>query len=198
MSTSLLNKTSEKIHPPKIMALTSPSHYDVLGLTPTILSSQPDPSTLIKQAYRRALLRHHPDKAASTSTSSASSSASLPSHSRSSNSQLYTVDQITQAFTILSSPHQRSTYDAGLRLSRANAGDSQARFQTGIENVDLDDLPFDEEGERWYRSCRCGNNHGYAFQETDLEEVEHEGVLMVGCQDCSLWLKVHFAVVEDA
>ncbi|KAK1250405.1 hypothetical protein MKX08_010408 [Trichoderma sp. CBMAI-0020] len=179
----------------QIMALTSPSHYDVLGLTPTLLSSQPDPSTLIKQAYRRALLRHHPDKAASSSTPS---SASLPSHSRPSNSQLYTIDQITQAFTILSSPHQRSTYDAGLRLSRANAGDSQARFQTGIENVDLDDLPFDEEGERWYRSCRCGNNHGYAFQETDLEEVEHEGVLMVGCQDCSLWLKVHFAVAEEA
>lgn len=177
------------------MALTSPSHYDVLGLTPTILSSQPDPSTLIKQAYRRALLRHHPDKAASLSTSS---SASLPSHARLSNSQFYTVDQITQAFTVLSSPHQRSTYDAGLRLSRANVGDSQARFQTGIENVDLDDLPFDEEGEHWYRSCRCGNDHGYSFQETDLEEVEHEGVLMVGCQDCSLWLKVHFAVVEDA
>ncbi|UKZ87906.1 uncharacterized protein TrAFT101_003678 [Trichoderma asperellum] len=178
------------------MALTSPSHYDVLGLTPTILSSQHDPSTLIKQAYRRALLRHHPDKAASSSTSS--SSASLPPHARSSNTQLYTVDQITQAFTILSSPHQRNTYDAGLRLSRANAGDSQARFQTGIENVDLDDLPFDEEGERWYRSCRCGNDQGYSFQETDLEEVEHEGVLMVGCQDCSLWLKVHFAVVDDA
>ncbi|KAL7927710.1 CSL zinc finger domain-containing protein [Trichoderma austrokoningii] len=171
------------------MALPSPSHYDVLGLTPTILSSQPDPSTLIKQAYRRALLRHHPDKAAS----------SLPSNPKPSNPQLYTIDQITQAFTILSSPHQRSTYDAGLRLSRANnAGDSQARFQTGIENVDLDDLPFDEGGERWYRSCRCGNDHGYSFQETDLEGVEHEGVLMVGCQDCSLWLKVHFAVVEDA
>lgn len=178
------------------MALSSPSHYDVLGLTPTILSSQPDPSTFIKQAYRRALLRHHPDKATPSLTSS--SSTSLPSHSISSNSQLYTVDQITQAFTILSSPHQRSTYDAGLRLSRANAGDSQARFQTGIENVDLDDLPFDEEGECWYRSCRCGNDHGYSFHETDLEEVEHEGVLMVGCQDCSLWLKVHFAVADDA
>ncbi|KAM0252139.1 hypothetical protein ACHAQJ_007879 [Trichoderma viride] len=180
------------------MALSSPSHYQVLGLTPTILSSQHDPSTLIKQAYRRALLRYHPDKAASAVTSSVPQSVSSPSLSRPSNSQLYTVDQITQAFTTLSSPQQRSSYDAGLRLSRANGDDSHVRFQTGIENIDLDDLQFDEEEERWYRSCRCGNDRGYSFQETDLEEVEHEGLLMVGCQDCSLWLKVHFAVVEDA
>ncbi|RFU79107.1 diphthamide biosynthesis 4 [Trichoderma arundinaceum] len=179
------------------MVPSSPSHYEILGLTPTILSSQHDPSTLIKQAYRRALLRHHPDKAVAAATSTASSSVSSSSQPRASNSQLYTIDQITQAFTILSSPRQRSTYDASLRLSRANGDDSQARFQTGIENVDLDDLQFDEEEERWYRSCRCGNDRGYTFQETDLEEVEHEGVLMVGCQDCSLWLKVHFAVMED-
>ncbi|PTB59056.1 hypothetical protein M431DRAFT_516205 [Trichoderma harzianum CBS 226.95] len=162
----------------------------ILGLTPTLLNSQHDPSTLIKQAYRRALLRHHPDKAAAA-TPSVSLSASSPS-------QLYTIDQITQAFTILSSPRQRSTYDANLRLTRANGDGSQARFQTGIENVDLDDLQFDEGEERWYRSCRCGNDRGYSFQESDLEEVEHEGVLMVGCHDCSLWLKVHFAVVDEA
>ncbi|KAL7935027.1 hypothetical protein V8C35DRAFT_300486 [Trichoderma chlorosporum] len=172
------------------MAISSPSHYEILGLSPTILNSQHDPSTLIKQAYRRALLRHHPDKAAA-----ATPSASL---SVSSTSQLYTIDQITQAFTILSSPHQRSTYDANLRLTRTSGDGSHARFQTGIENVDLDDLQFDEGQERWYRSCRCGNDRGYSFQESDLEEVEHDGVLMVGCHDCSLWLKVHFAVVEEA
>ncbi|KAL7943471.1 hypothetical protein V8C42DRAFT_329146 [Trichoderma barbatum] len=171
------------------MALSSPSHYEVLGLTPTILNSQHDPSTLIKHAYRRALLRHHPDKVAAA-TPSVSSSAS-------SSSQLYTIDQITQAFTVLSSPSQRTTYDTNLRLTRANGNDSQVRFQTGIENVDLDDLQFDEGEERWYRSCRCGNDRGYSFEETDLEEVEHEGVLMVGCHDCSLWLKVHFAVMEE-
>jgi hypothetical protein len=35
------------------------------------------------------------------------------------------------------------------------------------------------------------------FGEADLIEVEDDGELMVGCQDCSLWLKVHFAVVDD-
>ncbi|KAK5990353.1 Diphthamide biosynthesis protein 4 [Cladobotryum mycophilum] len=151
------------------------THYEVLGLTPALLDSQDDPSILIKQAYRRALLRHHPDKAAPNP-----------------------LDQIGQAFSTLSSPRQRSEYDAHQRLSRATANTSdQIRFQTGVENVDLDDLEFDEDGDRWYRSCRCGNDRGYSFQEDDLVEVEHEGVLMVGCQDCSLWLKVHFAVMQE-
>ncbi|KAK1241696.1 hypothetical protein MKX07_007519 [Trichoderma sp. CBMAI-0711] len=145
------------------MAAPSPSHYDVLNLSPSILNSQHDPSTLIKQAYRRALLRHHPDKASATSTTpSISSSSSLSPTSSASQTrplapQLYTIDQITQAFTVLSSPSQRSTYDATLRLARANGEATQTRFQTGIENVDLDDLQFDEAEERWYRSCRCGN-----------------------------------------
>ncbi|KAL7819057.1 hypothetical protein V8C26DRAFT_395848 [Trichoderma gracile] len=184
------------------MAATSPSHYEVLNLSPSILNSQHDPSTLIKQAYRRALLRHHPDKASTTPTPSSVTSSS-PSSSRTqttrlSATQIYTIDQITQAFTVLSSPSQRSTYDAALRLSRANGeATAHARFQTGIENVDLDDLQFDEAEERWYRSCRCGNDRGYSFDEEDLEAVEQEGVLMVGCHDCSLWLKVHFAVAED-
>ncbi|KAL6895535.1 hypothetical protein HDV57DRAFT_479725 [Trichoderma longibrachiatum] len=183
------------------MAVSSPSHYDVLNLSPSILNSQHDPSTLIKQAYRRALLRHHPDKASTSTAPSVSSSTSTStptSQTRpSSASQLYTIDQITKAFTVLSSPSQRSTYDATLRLARSNGEATQTRFQTGIENVDLDDLPFDEAEERWYRSCRCGNERGYSFNEEDLEEVEQEGVLMVGCHDCSLWLKVHFAVAED-
>ncbi|RDA83269.1 hypothetical protein CP532_0989 [Ophiocordyceps camponoti-leonardi (nom. inval.)] len=69
--------------------------------------------------------------------------------------------------------------------------------RTGVENVDLDDLPFDEDGGRWYRSCRCGNDRGYSFDETDLADVAEEGLLLVGCLDCSLWLRVHFAAVDD-
>ncbi len=65
------------------------------------------------------------------------------------------------------------------------------------ENVDLDDLEYDESAESWSRSCRCGNPRGYLFGETDLEEAADYGELMVGCSDCSLWLRVHFAVVED-
>lgn len=177
------------------MNATDPTHYEILGLTPSILSeSRQDPSTLLKKAYHGALLRHHPDKQPSSSSSSIPSCTASDSIS---GSKTYTVDQIATAFAVLSSPGQRIEYDASLRQSQALAGSATPKFQTGVENVDLDDLPFDEEMERWHRSCRCGNDRGYLFGEDDLVEVEDEGVLLVGCQDCSLWLRVHFAVLDD-
>lgn len=159
------------------------THYQVLKLTPALLDTQHDPSSLIKRAYHRALLQNHPDKATSSSSSSPS---------------FYTIDQITRAFNVLSSPKQRADYDTSLRLqSNGDGSPLGAKFQTGVENVDLDDLDFDEAKECWYRGCRCGNDRGYLFHEADLVEVEDEGELLVGCLDCSLWLRVHFAVVED-
>lgn len=163
-----------------------PTHYEVLGLTPSLLDAQHDPSTLIKRAYHRALLRHHPDKAQD----------SLPSP-RPEKPASFTVDQITTALAVLSSPRQRATYDAGLRVSRSQAPGAGSGFQTGVADVDLDDLDFDEAAGCWFRSCRCGNARAYSFREEDLVEAGDEGELMVGCQDCSLWLRVHFAVVED-
>ncbi|KAG6038199.1 hypothetical protein E4U41_004451 [Claviceps citrina] len=171
------------------------THYTILGLTPSAIDASSPSSTLLllKKAYRRALLRHHPDKQIPSSTSTSSPVGC-------------TVDQISTAFAVLSSPARRAEYDASLRQSRrggplaaaAAAGSAKAEFQTGVENVDLDDLLFDEASERWYRSCRCGNGRGYLFGEDDLVEVEDEGVLLVGCQDCSLWLRVHFAVLNDS
>lgn len=38
---------------------------------------------------------------------------------------------------------------------------------------------------------------GYVFGEGDLEEAADFGEVMVGCLDCSLWLRVHFAVMEE-
>ncbi|OAA43200.1 Diphthamide biosynthesis protein 4 [Metarhizium rileyi] len=167
-----------------------PTHYEALNLTPALIDDSPDAARLIKKAYHRALLRNHPDKTIS--------SAKPP------NAHVYSIDQITAAFTVLSSLRQRTEYDAELRRAHALPGSAgpgsgpRCLFQTGVENVDLDDLPYDESKERWYKSCRCGNETGYLFGEEDLMEVEDEGELMVGCQDCSLWLRVHFAVVEDS
>ena len=168
------------------------THYQVLNLTPTILDEQQDPSSLVKRAYRRALLQNHPDKA----SASAENSGALTAETTSRN---FSIDQITTAFTVLSSPSQRAAYNAALRLQQHD-GDVpglSTKFQTGVEIVDLDDLPFSETDACWHRACRCGNDRGYLFHEQDLEEAGDEGELMVGCMDCSLWLKVHFAVVED-
>lgn len=158
------------------------THYQVLGITPSIIDSHNDPPALLKRAYRRALLQNHPDKAGDGSKAT-----------------IFTVDQITIAFNVLSSSRDRAAYDNSLRLARPadNEGHSQTNFQTGVENVDLDDLPYDEKTSSWYRGCRCGNDRAYVFSEDDLEACGDEGELMVGCLDCSLWLRVYFAVVED-
>ncbi|KAF9774282.1 hypothetical protein IL306_007737 [Fusarium sp. DS 682] len=153
---------------------------EVLNLTPTLLDTQHDSTPLIKRAYHQALLRNHPDKVASSDPSTIS----------------FTVDQITTALNILSNPSSRAAYDATLRVSRQSEK-RDGSYQTGVENIDLDDLAFDEDQECWYRPCRCGNEHSYEFREADLEEVSDEGELVVGCLDCSLWLRVHFAVMED-
>ncbi|RSM16992.1 Diphthamide biosynthesis protein 4 [Fusarium ambrosium] len=145
------------------------THYQVLNLTATLLDTQQDPTPLIKRAYHRALLRNHPDKVAASDSS-----------------DFFTVDQITTALNVLSSPSSRAAYDAALRVSRpAGAASRDAAFQTGVENIDLDDLAFDEDDECWYRPCRCGNERSYVFRETDLEEVSDEGELVVACLDCN-------------
>lgn len=165
----------------------APTYYDILGISEALLQEQADPSRIIKKAYHRAILRNHPDK--SRVTDSVSYAQSMPTSSS------LSIDQISEAFRVLSNPRTRADYDRS--LSGARRGLAMHSFQTGIESMDLDDLEFDETENYWFRGCRCGNLKGYLVREADLEEVEDQGELIVGCQDCSLWLKVHFAVLKD-
>lgn len=188
-----------------------PTHYDVLGLTPAMLDDvvasrlhdrrgrEPSSSPLVKRAYRRALLRNHPDKA-QVAAAAADACSPAPSPSAPRPVARYTVDQISQAFDVLSSPARRSAYDAALGLAHARPGSAPAHFRTGVENVDLDDLPrdADADADRWSRPCRCGDPRGYSFGEADLMDAADDGLLMVGCRGCSLWLVVHFAAVDEA
>lgn len=207
-----------------------PTHYEILDLPKSLLEdASPEQTTqIIKRAYHRALLRHHPDKAVTISSapptqkpSSGVSSSNSSSNSNSSTSKTtsttttsYTIDQIITAHTILSTPSTKKLYDQSLRTSNVggmnnNNNDNDATFQTGIETIDLDDLSSTDTADNtqeeespppttfWWKSCRCGNPQGFRFGEADLEEAGELGELIVGCQDCSLWLRVHFAVVVD-
>lgn len=206
--------------------MSQPTHYEVLSL-PQNLSDLAGPEQAIRQAYRRALLRHHPDKAKAAATATGAvavpicipllpNSASMRTSQQNQPAAAYTIDQITTAYTTLSSPTLRSEYDTHLRLtaSKSNNNNNQAHsaFQTGIETIDLDDLESfstpvngnidgDDDGneqvEWWFRPCRCGNERGFLFSEGDLEEAGDLGELIAGCQDCSLWLRVCFAVIEE-
>jgi curved DNA-binding protein CbpA len=180
----------------------NPTYYEILNLSPPTLTSQeeaggePAAAALIKRAYRRALLSHHPDKKPS--------SPHYPPSTTQTHTHTYTVDQISTAYATLSRPAERQAYDTSLLLlsqrqsqSAAAPGEGGTAFQTGIETIDLDDLECDEDETQWYRACRCGNPRGYYFTDADLEDAADLGELMVGCADCSLWLRVCFAVVEE-
>ncbi|KAI2640611.1 hypothetical protein GGS26DRAFT_168730 [Hypomontagnella submonticulosa] len=199
---------------PKVSnTLAEPTLYDILALTPKHLEGQAGAAQqqkIVKQAYHRALLKHHPDKAASgntprddkSSSPSPSTSKSKSDSKQPSQSQpriLYTVDQIQHAYSVLSDRKQRAEYDRALKTAPSQRQQHSASFsfQTGVETLDLDDLDFDERKGLYYRSCRCGNARGYAFTEENLEEFEDDGVLMVECRDCSLWIRVLFAAAED-
>jgi diphthamide biosynthesis protein 4 len=119
---------------------------------------------------------------------------------------IFTVDQITLAFSTLSDPKSRAAYDASLAVDHYSAikgtdGNRDGKdWKTGIETVDLDDLEVCEEEnveQVWYRGCRCGDEKGFVVRERDLEDAAQDGEVTVGCKGCSLWLKVLFGVVED-
>lgn len=162
-----------------------PSHYEVLGL-PTPHAAGCKVSLLdIKSAYRRALLRHHPDKSGHVCGAAANAPGSK-----------YSVDQLLQAYKILIDPTSRLLYDQSLRTAPVSTFDAE-KSHSGLESVDLDDLEFDKAQTVWYYGCRCGNERGFMITERELEEDAETGEVVTGCRGCSLWLRVTFAVAED-
>jgi len=170
------------------------THYEILGLSTSSGPGRALTAQQLKAAYRRALLQHHPDK------SQVKSEAQRPGSAQKS-AKSYTVDQISQAYAILSVTQLRSEYDRILKLKSSpvtSGGQKEDQaFRTGFETLDLDDLSFDEEAGVWFRGCRCGDNRGFLVREEDLEEASEDGELHVGCRGCSLWLRLLFGVVEE-
>ncbi|KAE8452182.1 hypothetical protein EG329_001649 [Mollisiaceae sp. DMI_Dod_QoI] len=162
-----------------------PSYYKILDLPEAFHDGRDLSAQTLRTAYRRALLQNHPDKSANNSLTSSRT--------------VYSIDQITEAFSTLLIPKSRAKYDADLKLQKAtsNEGQTGEKFHTGIETVDLDDLEVNEAQGIWFRSCRCGDDRGFLVKEADLEEAASEGEVSVGCRGCSLWLKVLFGVIED-
>lgn len=161
------------------------NHYQVLGLPPFSEDLRSISQQVIKDAYRRALLQHHPDKSPAISCPQAAKAK-------------YTVDDITTAYKILSGPSSRSDFDRQLHLLKSHSAQPVAKPLSGLETIDLDDLEFDTAKRIWYRSCRCGNGKGYLISEDELEKEAEHGEILAGCGGCSLWLKVMFEQAAEA
>ena len=155
------------------------NHYDVLSLD----SGQTLSLDTIKKAYHRALLLSHPDK----------SNIDPPSRPK------YTVDQITHAYRILRDPSERSSFDRSIRLNQQTSAFTKnvPESDPAGEMVDLDELEYDDQQKLWYRACRCGQERGFMVTEGELEKRTADGEALVGCQGCSLWMKVLFAAQDE-
>ena len=151
-------------------------HYNILNLPSR--DEALDEKTL-RTAYRRALLLHHPDK-------SAVNAKSKPS-----------IDDITLAYKTLANPLSRSEYDRLRALDSPPKSPFHQKPNFGLEIVDLDDLSYDPNQGTWYRSCRCGKEQSFVITEETLQVNADYGEIIVGCEGCSLWLRVTFAVAEE-
>lgn len=196
--------------------LSQQNHYTVLDLPSPNHEARTVSQNEIKTAYRKALLRWHPDKARSSidrvrpnGTSTANEDATGPS-----------IDAITLAYKTLSANSLRADYDRALLLDRQRGTPSipprhsskpQPRNawqdppvtepHESFESVSLDDFTAPNPNGESYRACaRCGTKKGFVVTEEELEEAATEiGVkeVLVPCQGCSLWVWVMFEVEAE-
>jgi diphthamide biosynthesis protein 4 len=164
-----------------------PDHYEVLGLQARRYATDLSPQE-VKQAYKRALLQHHPDKGSTLKSD----------HIHRDGDSIVTVDDVTNAYKVLSDSGLRLQYDKDILQEQSKREDFAGGrvHRTGLETVDLDALEFDAQSDIWSRSCRCGDVRGYIVTEPELEKNADAGELTVGCRGCSLWLRVLFSVEE--
>lgn len=194
------------------------SHYEILHLPHPPASLRKED---IKAAYHRALLQYHPDKSGLSIPSSPGEETGKQNNlsgdlNTPKSAEIRTVDRITTAYKVLSSPTAKAEYDqfllvSGFRAASKNTGrngNDDSAFRTGLEVLDLDDMATETvvcqpSGDRakfaietWYRGCRCGDEKGFMVTEEDLEKEVEKGEIIIGCRGCSLWAKVMFAAHE--
>lgn len=167
--------------------LSQPTHYQILQMPPNCSAFNVDE---LKTAYRQALLLHHPDKKHLFTLTTLNAIAQT-SRSR------YSVDQITEAYKILSSPADRLKYDTILQKT-LNPG-LQTTHHSGVETYDLEDLLYNDKNDTWSRTCRCGDTRAYTLTGSDLEKVADHGEVYTSCKGCSLSIRVLFnaAATDD-
>ncbi|KAJ1648441.1 hypothetical protein LPJ64_000270 [Coemansia asiatica] len=148
--------------------VSQPNYYSVLGVP---ISAQHDE---IKQAYYALSRKIHPDKWAIRDPDVKDSSAKgIKFH------------ELSVAWETLSDPARRREYDRRLlALQNRSRGVVQ-------DEVDLDDMEFDEETGVYSYPCRCSGK--YSIAESDMES----GKEIAPCSDCSLKIRVLYEAADD-
>ncbi|ORX97544.1 diphthamide biosynthesis protein 4, partial [Clohesyomyces aquaticus] len=212
------------------------NYYLILDLPPPTSSSSNPPITevVLRKAYKRALLRAHPDKNTQAQTHAPDTETEIDILRRDHGKVGVqvgkcgcTVDDVKEAYLVLGEAAKKREYDVWLRthshalpqtqINSLGLGNGVANedFILGLEVLDLEDFECtvlesgsrsgsevtrnEEEGEGemvYTRPCRCGSGQGFRFLEKELEQAARRGEreILVGCEGCSLWVRVGFDV----
>lgn len=128
-------------------------HYEVLGCTKE--SSQAD----LKAAYRKLVLRHHPDKVDAQKDKAARK-----------------FQEIEEAWKVLRDPASKKKYDAQCRQAEL---ESQSVLVYATITMDEMEVTADEDTLSY--QCRCGSY--YLVCREDL--LEKNRTLHIPCQECT-------------
>jgi len=134
-------------------------YYTLLSVPSTATTSE------IKAAYRALLLKNHPDR----------QSAQI----------VLDFDLLKTAFTVLSSPTQRATYNAS--TAHPTQKTNPSRFRPA-ESISLE--RFSSQDELFTYPCRCGNK--FLLEPSDIDDENH----LLTCSGCSETLWVEYEVVD--
>jgi diphthamide biosynthesis protein 4 len=159
----------------------------------------------IKLAYRRALLRFHPDKLSRNLAQhfpgdrNLETPSALPSSTSASNVASTDIALLKDAYITLSSPHLRARFD---RQVEPEPGDRAAvngpRPAQIISLEDFDEVENTENlggmtdrNQSWCYRCRCGGV--YIIGSSEMDEGQH----LVACDSCSEVIWVGYELVEE-
>ncbi|KAG4105905.1 dnaJ-like protein subfamily C member 24-like protein [Neocallimastix lanati (nom. inval.)] len=137
-----------------------------------------DPNTdfeIIKKTYQKLILKYHPDKLQQIGITS---KIEIEKNKKK-------FQEIQKAWDNISSVEKKLQYDKELLANSFK--------QEGVinEEIDLDDMEYDEDEETYFSECRCGGI--YKITVDDLEN----NVNVISCDICSLKIKVLYEVIED-
>ncbi|KAF1943635.1 hypothetical protein EJ02DRAFT_453111 [Clathrospora elynae] len=184
-------------------------YYHILGMGAPNCDWQPSAADL-RRAYKIALLAAHPDKKSVSAAGKAQTVDDVK--------EAYTVLANAQSRLeyddwLLNQDIARGVCGTGtipmkdfvLGLEVLDLGDfvvrEQASYEEGSTPTGSEEERTDGDGGEkmeWTRGCRCGADEGFRIREEELESAEMRGEkeVLVGCEGCSLWVRVAFDVEE--
>lgn len=131
--------------------------YKILGCEKTT------PFEVLKENYKKLLVKLHPDKSISSATTAACA-------------------ELNKAWTILKDPESRKVYDE--QIDQSNIDSEVTIFET----LSVNDLENNEVDDSLSYRCRCGGL--FLVPNSMILNVSHATPVLFPCDDCSLFIEV--------